>query len=320
MSRDKVLSKIKETFLNDIRPLDIFKYIEEEDVGYFGRIGSIEFITYEKLNELLGLVDGKDTDDMDWLCFWYKGSLLFISQHPVKVGVNWNRLNELKLVDGSTTIEINNNEYNVMLPTGGDTNSSGKNNMWDDLIVRVHKDDNTWDNLTDDDLSVNYRTCIFGAATLCQGKHVKSKNLMILRGFYNIRSLDFNIVDSNGNTHEGTRIVLKLNLDKSNKVKHDVSNDSKNIVKDEIKSKDTYCKVCGGIGSYYDDNDKLVKCCDPISKEVKEPTKDSVVEPLVNKKLKYDKYMMDTASIWKQLSVCKRNQVGCVIVLMMVVY
>lgn len=86
-----------------------------------------------------------------------------------------------------------------------------------------------------------------------------------------------------------------------------------NIVKDDIKSSDTYCKVCGGIGSYFDDNDKIVKCCDHISKEVKEPAKDFVDESLVNKKMKYDKYMMDTASIWKQLSVCKRNQVGCVI-------
>ena len=84
-----------------------------------------------------------------------------------------------------------------------------------------------------------------------------------------------------------------------------------NIVYNEAKQ--SYCKICGDIGSYYDDNDKLVKCCEPKRNTLKDISKSDNDNSILNIKLKYDKYMMDTAVIWKTLSVCKRNQVGCVI-------
>ena len=80
--------------------------------------------------------------------------------------------------------------------------------------------------------------------------------------------------------------------------------------------KDTPCKLCGDIGSYYDDNDKLVICNCLHSNTTKLNNKDynfNIYNVDKNKNNKYDKYMMDTAVIWKTLSVCKRNQVGCVI-------
>lgn len=92
--------------------------------------------------------------------------------------------------------------------------------------------------------------------------------------------------------------------------KYDISTDTD--IKHN-KDKHSSCKVCGDIGSYYDDNDKLVKCCDPKTDTLKVFSKPDNDNYLIDKKMKYDKYMMDTASIWKQLSVCKRNQVGCVI-------
>lgn len=298
----KVTNKLPSTI--DVTKL---QHIEESNIGYFGRIDSKDFISYKDLCDQLSFHDGKLMNDNGWLAFWYKGSVLFISQHPVRHDISWDIINEHNLVFGERTININNNNYSVMLPTGGDDDNKGEHSMWNDLIYKVHKDYGTWDKLSNVDLCTGWDECPTGSASWCQENYDDDIRYRTHRGLLRLSFLDAS-TSSFADDGIGSRFVLKLNLDKLNKDKNTV-----NVTNIEYKPKYSPCKICGDIGSYYDDDDKLVKCCDPKSKEVIHITKVDEDKSIINKNNKYDKYMMDTAVIWKTLSVCKRNQVGCVI-------
>lgn len=327
MKKEDVIKQVKDKLPSYI-DLTKLQYIKYSDIGYFGRVNSEDFITYKDLCEQLDFHEGELMKDNGWLVFWYKGELLYISQHTIRNNLSWDSINEHKLVFGERTIDIGSNNYSIMLPTGGNKDNKGEHSMWNVLLCRVHKDYGTWDKLSNVDLNVNSSECVVGTSSWCQERYDGVH--CTYRGHHWMESIHASI-SSYRSVHYGARLVLKLNLDKPNKVRDNINNDGEKIVNvtniEYSKSNHTHCKICGGIGSYFDDNDKLVKCCDPKTAKlnqdeygyynVKLGSINSInhngVEHMLDKKLKYDKYMMDTASIWKQLSVCKRNQVGCVI-------
>ena len=287
--------------LPSVIDLSKFQYIEYADIGYFGRVSSEDFVSYEDLCNQLDFQDGKLMNDNGWLAFWYKGSVLFISQHPVRYNISWDVINEHNLVFGERSVDIGNSNYSVMLPTGCNKVSNDTGTMWNDLIYRVHKDYGTWDELSNVDLNVNSSECEVGTSSWSQESYDGVHRTY--RGHHWLESVHAS-TSSYTSAHYGARLVLKLNS------KYLKTNNTENNI---IEVTDKYCNKCGNVGSYYDDYDKLVRCdCGNLKLSNKVDT-NYILNNIENKKSKYDKYMMDTAVIWKTLSVCKRNQVGCVI-------
>jgi len=196
---------------------DSFQYDPERDTGYFCRISSSEFIGYEELCELVGFNKGKPMKDKGWLVFYFKGEILYIPQHPIRYDISWDDINKAGLVYGDKVIDIDGDEYNVSLMTGGksdpfddteydDANAEeeqkldlGNGSMWNELMYRVHQDvpgvtdegetgsggpqyGENWDNLSDEDLNINWRKCEVGIATWTQETSVDDTSFRVARG------------------------------------------------------------------------------------------------------------------------------------------
>lgn len=163
-------------------------------------------------------------EDKGWLVFWYKGDVLFIPQHPVMYNVSWDNINDLELVfpneDNDITL-ADGNIYEISLMTGARSNPSddirwykasaseeleidlGFGSMWNELIYRVHKDipgkddegmdcsggpqhGENWDNLTDEDLNIDWSICDVGTATWCQETSAHAPSGRANRGHYRL--------------------------------------------------------------------------------------------------------------------------------------
>ncbi len=224
---------------------DSFQYDPERDTGYFGRISSSEFIGYKELCELVGFNKGKPMkEDKGWLVFYFKGEILYIPQHPIRYDISWDDINKVGLVYGDKVIDLDGDEYNVSLMTGGksdpfnDTEYSDANteeeqkldlgnvSMWNELMYRVHQDvpgvtdegetdsggpqyGENWDNLSDEDLNINWRKCEVGTATWTQESSVIVTSSRVDRGFYRLAYLA-RTASSRADTLIGWRPVLCL--------------------------------------------------------------------------------------------------------------
>ncbi len=224
---------------------DSFQYDPERDTGYFGRISSSEFIGYKELYELVGFNKGIPMkEDKGWLVFYFKGEILYIPQHPIRYDISWDDINEVGLVYGDKVIDLDGDEYNVSLMTGGksdpfndteysDANTEeeqkldlGNGSMWNELMYRVHQDvpgvtdegetgsggpqyGENWDNLSDEDLNINWRKCEVGTATWTQETSVYDTSYRVYRGDGRLAYLS-RISSSNAHTSLGWRPVLCL--------------------------------------------------------------------------------------------------------------
>lgn len=212
MKNEYGIIELVKNSLPSVIDMSKFQYIEDDDIGYFGRINSKDFITYKKLCDKLDFYEGVVTDDAGWLLFWHKGELLYISQHPVRHNVSWESLNNNNLVYGKRSVEIGDNNYSIMLPTGGDVVDEGEGSMWNDLIYKVHEEFGIWDKLTDEELNVNWGKCPIGSSSWCQESYEDYMLFHTHRGGHRLTYLDMNI-SSYSVVDLGARFVLKLNKD-----------------------------------------------------------------------------------------------------------
>lgn len=217
--KDVVVNKSKEDIIELVKDklpkrmnLNKFQYIESEDIGYFGRVTSLDFISHKNLCNKLNFHEGTLMYDNGWLVFWYHGDVLFISQHPVRYNLSWDDINKHNLVYGKRVVMLGDKNYSVMLPTGGNKDNQGEGSMWNDLIYKVHKEYGIWDQLTDIDLNINWRVCDVGASTWCQEQYDDSVKYRTVCGFGRLRNLCEDI-SSLSDAYSGVRFVLKLKQD-----------------------------------------------------------------------------------------------------------
>ena len=189
--------------------LSKFQYLETEDIGYFGRVNSKDFITYKDLCNKLNFHEGTLMYDNGWLVFWYHGDVLFISQHPVRYNLSWDDINKHNLVYGNRDVMLGDKNYSVMLPTGGNEDNKGKGSIWNDLIYKVHVDYGVWDMLTDIDLNVNGNVYDVGTSSWCQEQYDDDVRYCTHRGYVRLELLYAN-TSSRAIANYGARLVLKL--------------------------------------------------------------------------------------------------------------
>ena len=207
MKKEDIIELVKDNLPSTI-DLSKFQYIKTEDIGYFGRVSSKDYISYSNLCDQLDFHKGILMDDNGWLVFWYKGSVLFISQHPIRYKLSWDSLYKHNLVFGERNVVINNNTYNVMLPTGGNKEDNGIGSMWNDLIYKVHKEYGRWDMLSDKDLNIDWVKCSVGGGSWCQESCDDYKSFHTYRGYFSLESLNTNS-SLFADTYIGARLVLK---------------------------------------------------------------------------------------------------------------
>ena len=212
MNKEDIIEQVKDK-LPSIIDVNQFQYIPEEDIGYFGRVTSSDFITYKDLCDQLSFHESKLMKDVGWLLFWYKGELLYISQHPVRYYVAWDDINKHNLVFGERSVDIRSNNYSVMLPTGGNKEDNDTGSMWNDLIYKVHEEFGIWDKLTDEELNVNCDKCPVGTASWCQERYDSDdERYPIRRGYIRLSHVHASY-SAHANSRYGVRLVLKLNKD-----------------------------------------------------------------------------------------------------------
>jgi hypothetical protein len=203
--------------------MDKFQYDPDRDTGYFGRIDSDDFIPYMDLATKTGMIDVDGAkmmkEDKGWLVFWYKGDVVFIPQHPIMYNVSWDAIYKLDLVaQDNTIVVVDDKDYYISLMTGARSNpvdvkewlkadadeelkiDLGYGSMWNELIYRVHKDrpgkddisqdcsggpqhGNDWDNLTNEELNVDWAVCDVGTATWCQETYSHDPSGRVHRGY-----------------------------------------------------------------------------------------------------------------------------------------
>ena len=205
---------------------DTFQYDPERDTGYFGKIDSEEFIGYEELSKLAEFSAGKlMNEDKGWLVFYFKGEIVYMPQHPIRYNVSWEDINQASLVYGDKNVEINDNVYTISLMTGAKSDplddveywnvdagreqelDLGNGSMWNELMYRVHQDipgvtdegdtgsggsqhGENWDNLTDEDLNINWNKCSKGALTWTQETSSNVTATRVGRGYNRLARLN----------------------------------------------------------------------------------------------------------------------------------
>ena len=212
MKKEDIIELVKDNLPSTVN-LDKFLYIKTEDIGYFGRVNSKDFISYNNLCDMLDFHEGELMKNAGWLLFWYKGSVLFISQHTVRYNLSWDSIIEHNLVYGERSVDIGNNNYSVMLPTGGNKKNNGEGSMWDDLIFKVHEEYRIWDKLSDEDLNINWSKCTVGTSSWCQESYDdyrtdRTKRGYTHRGGFRLQVLVGSTPSSTGVGY-GARLVLK---------------------------------------------------------------------------------------------------------------
>lgn len=242
---EKVLELLKDVKLPGVN-LENFKYDSDRDTGYFGRLSSDDFISYERLSTKVKFDIGTMMPDKGWLVFYYRGEIVYIPQHPIRYNISWDDLESAELVFGKD-IKIGKQTYNISLPTGAKANpvddvkwqnasaseeleiDLGYGSVWNELIYRVHKDipgvtdigencsggpqyGENWDELTDEELNVNWNKCSVGTATWCQEITSYDSSYRVRRGNYRL-AISYWLTSSHSNVYHGWRAMLKVKID-----------------------------------------------------------------------------------------------------------
>lgn len=242
---EKVLELLKDVKLPGVN-LENFKYDSDRDTGYFGRLSSDDFISYERLSTKVKFDIGTMMPDKGWLVFYYRGEIVYIPQHPIRYNISWDDLESAELVFGKD-IKIGEQTYNISLPTGAKANPAddvkwqnasaseeleidlGYGSVWNELIYRVHKDipgvtdigencsggpqyGENWDELTDEELNVNWNKCSVGTATWCQETTSHDSSLRVSRGYVRLALSGWG-TSSASNVYRGWRAMLKVKID-----------------------------------------------------------------------------------------------------------
>lgn len=242
---EKVLELLKDVKLPGVN-LENFKYDSDRDTGYFGRLSSNDFISYERLSTKVKFDKGTMMPDKGWLVFYYRGEIVYIPQHPIRYNISWDDLESAELVFGKD-IKIGEQTYNISLPTGAKSNpvddvkwqnasaseeleiDLGYGSVWNELIYRVHKDipgvtdigescsggpqyGENWDELTDEELNVNWVECSAGTATWCQETSSPDSANRVLRGHYRLAG-SLRIASSISSAYLGWCAMLKVKID-----------------------------------------------------------------------------------------------------------
>ena len=224
---------------------ETFQYDHIRDTGYFGRLSSEKFISYDGLCEVTNFEKGKlMAEDMGWLVFYFKGDILYIPQHPIRYNISWNDINNAGLVNSSKVIQIEDLDFEISLITGARSNpvddikwsdadsegeqliDIGHGSIWNELIYRVHEDipgttdagmnasggpqhGDNWDNLTDEDLNINWAKCSNGTASWMQETSSSAVTYRVYRGYHRLADWD-RFTASHASTHYGWRPLLRL--------------------------------------------------------------------------------------------------------------
>lgn len=242
---EKVLELLKDVNLPGVN-LENFKYDSDRDTGYFGRLSSDDFISYERLSTKVRFSKGTVMPDKGWLVFYYRGEIVYIPQHPIRYNMSWDDLESAGLVFGKD-IKIGEQTYNISLPTGAKANpvddikwqnananeeleiDLGYSSVWNELIYRVHKDipgvtdlgknysggpqyGENWDELTDEELNVNWNKCSVGTATWCQETSSHVSTTRVFRSG-NRLAVSNRGASSSSTVHLGWRAMLKVKID-----------------------------------------------------------------------------------------------------------
>lgn len=242
---EKVLELLKDVNLPGVN-IENFKYDSDRDTGYFGGLSSADFISYERLSTKVKFIKGSVMPDKGWLVFYYRGEIVYIPQHPIRYAISWDDLESAGLVFGKD-IKIGKQTYNISLPTGAKANpvddikwqnanvdeelglDVGYGSIWNELIYRVHKDipgvtdlgencsggpqyGENWDELTDEELNVNWNKCYVGTATWCQETSSYDSVVRVRRGHIRLAYSNRG-TSSTSNVHLGWRAMLKVKID-----------------------------------------------------------------------------------------------------------
>lgn len=242
---EKVLELLKDVKLPGVN-LENFKYDSDRDTGYFGRLSSDDFISYERLSTKVKFDIGTMMPDKGWLVFYYRGEIVYIPQHPIRYNISWDDLESAELVFGKD-IKIGKQTYNISLPTGAKANpvddikwqnasaseeleiDLGYGSVWNELIYRVHKDipgvtdigencsggpqyGENWDELTDEELNVNWNKCSVGTATWCQETSSYVSADRVYRGVTRLAHSN-RYTSSYSSVDPGWRAMLKVKID-----------------------------------------------------------------------------------------------------------
>lgn len=242
---EKVLELLKDVKLPGVN-LENFKYDSDRDTGYFGRLSSDDFISYERLSTKVKFDIGTMMPDKGWLVFYYRGEIVYIPQHPIRYNISWDDLESAELVFGKD-IKIGKQTYNISLPTGAKANpvddvkwqnasaseeleiDLGYGSVWNELIYRVHKDTpgvtdigencsggpqygENWDELTDEELNVNWNKCSVGTATWCQETSSNDSTTRVHRGHLRLAG-STRSTSSDSGVSLGWRAMLKVKID-----------------------------------------------------------------------------------------------------------
>lgn len=242
---EKVLELLKDVNLPGVN-LENFKYDSDRDTGYFGRLNSDDFISYVSLSKKVRFSKGTVMPDKGWLVFYYRGEIVYIPQHPIRYNMSWDDLESAGLVFGKD-IKIDKQTYNISLPTGAKANpvddikwqnsnaneeleiDLGYGSVWNELIYRVHKDipgvtdlgedcsggpqyGENWDELTDEELNINWNKCSVGTATWCQEIASTDSAGRVHRGHHRL-AISGRGTSSDSYVHLGWRAMLKVKID-----------------------------------------------------------------------------------------------------------
>ena len=97
----------------------IFTYDKWSDTGYFGKVHHTELFNTKELTKLTGLLDLNIlTPNPQYYKFYYHGLIVYIPTRPLGDGIDYERLEELNLVQPSTSkpINLNGKICRVLLP------------------------------------------------------------------------------------------------------------------------------------------------------------------------------------------------------------
>ncbi len=210
---------------------------------FLGEVPSNQLITGNTLASHFNLTQGVSQNSNEpWLKFILDGKTLYVSKKPFRHSISWNHLNDLDLVFGNRTIDIDGKEYRIRLLKGVSsdpisvpsldnehggydlewTYGSEWNRIFYPLIPNPSRQDHLpsypysnegilfgqWGNYTETELGIN-DSAGYGYRTWTQESRLENLNTKSGRGHYGVLRAGF--VDAgNSLIHRGWRPVLEL--------------------------------------------------------------------------------------------------------------
>lgn len=119
----------------------------DQQRGYFGEVASSEFGIFGDGSQIgkgldattlaaqLNITQGTMTNNtITWQKFYWQGDIWYIATKPIRNGVSWDKINAAGSVFGTTTLKMSKGMFSIHLLTGGKSNNSSDDNMWDKLL------------------------------------------------------------------------------------------------------------------------------------------------------------------------------------------